>query len=498
MTGRWRYEIPRVCPPLPPGPRKLPLIGNLLDMPTSFEWERYAEWAKGYNTDIIHLNVCGQSVIVLDSYETCIDLLEKRSKLYSSRPGLTMAIDLVGFDFNIGFIPYGARARRRLIHGVLHTTAAQRFNPFVLRATHTLMRALLAAGEDDLEPELRHWAARIILGITYGLDIATKDDPHVLNAEAAQGSLSATVNQGAYLVNSIPSLKHVPEWMPGAAFQREAREWKAQARYMVDTPFEEVKSKAGLTPFAPSIASLALDKGVDEGVIKDACATMYMAGTDTTVCAILNFTLAMLDRPELLKRAQSELDAVLDAGQLPDFADQERLPFVNAIVLESLRYVPVAPASISHFYSGKTPDIYRGYVIPTSSVVIPNVWSMVHNEASDRDLAVYPDSYAFKPDRFLTADGKINKDVRDPGDLVFGFGRRICPGRRLAYASIWIAVACMIRTFDIVKAKRPDGSTIEPSKEYVSGLVMLPKPFKCRLVPRSAEAEAMIRATEKG
>lgn len=76
-------------------------------MPTSFEWERYAAWAKEFNTDILHLDVGGQSIIVLDTYEACTELLDKRSKYYSTRPSFTMAVDLVGFDFNIGFIPYG-------------------------------------------------------------------------------------------------------------------------------------------------------------------------------------------------------------------------------------------------------------------------------------------------------------------------------------------------------------------------------------------------------
>ncbi|KAI5889621.1 cytochrome P450 [Schizophyllum commune H4-8] len=469
------YLSHRQRSPLPPGPKKLPLVGNLLDLPSSYEWEQYAKWAKVYDTDILHLSVCGQSIIVLDTYEACMALLEKRSKYYSSRPGLTMAIDLVGFDFNIGFIPYGNRwrARRRLIHGMLHTTAFQRFNPIILHSTHALLRALLVAGEDDLEAELRHMAARVILGATYGLDIRTKEDPHVLNAEAVQGYLTACANQGSYLVNSIPILKR-------DVFKRQAREWKAHARYMVDTPFAEVKSNLCETPFAPSVASLALEKGIQQDVIKDACATMYMAGTDTTVCAILNFTLAMMDHPEHLERAQRELDAVVP-GRLPDFADEEHLPFVTAIVLESLRYMPVTPVAIAHYYTGEEHDMYKGYVIPPGS--------MAHDEEA------YPDAYAFKPDRFLTSDGKINRDVRDPSVFAFGFGRRICPGRRLAYASMWLTIASILKTFDIRKAKRADGSVIEPPKEWVSGLVYLLKLFKCRLVSRNAETQAMIRAT---
>uniref|UniRef100_D8QER6 Cytochrome P450 n=1 Tax=Schizophyllum commune (strain H4-8 / FGSC 9210) TaxID=578458 RepID=D8QER6_SCHCM len=491
LCARRRNQLP-----LPPGPRKLPLVGNLFDMPSTYEWITYTKWAKELDTDIIHLDVVEQSIVVLSSYEACIDLLERRAKVYSSRPTLTMAIELVGFDFSVAFQPYGTpgdkwRARRRLIHGALHETAIKRFRPIELQATHAFLRAMLNAGEDGLEPELRHMAAFIVLGITYGLNIRTKDDPHVLTAEAAMHSFSLTSNQGAYLVNSVPALKYVPEWVPGADFKRQAREWKAEARYMVDKPFEEVKNDE------VRLITLALEKAVEEDVIKDAAATMYQGGTDTTVCTILNFVLAMLDHPEIMKRAQDELDAVLKPGQWPDFDDEERLPYVTAVVKETMRYMPVTPLALAHCYSGEEPDIYKEYTIPKNSVVIPNIWAIVHDEASTRIITVYPDSYTFRPERFLDGNGKIDRNVRDPANIIFGFGRRICAGRKLAYASSWITIASVLRVYDIQKVKRADGSVIEPSREYISGLISLPKPFKSLFIPRSAEAESMIRATER-
>lgn len=51
----------------------------------------------------------------------------------------------------------------------------------------------------------------------------------------------------------------------------------------------------------------------------------------------------MLDHPEIMKRAQDELDAVLKPGQWPDFDDEERLPYVTAVVKETMRYMPVTP-----------------------------------------------------------------------------------------------------------------------------------------------------------
>lgn len=89
--------------PLPPGPKKRFLTGNLKDIPTSFEWETYYKWGKEHSdiilrvrkrsrnaeldadSDIIHLDVVGTSVVVLNSLEAISDLLDKRSSIYSSR-----------------------------------------------------------------------------------------------------------------------------------------------------------------------------------------------------------------------------------------------------------------------------------------------------------------------------------------------------------------------------------------------------------------------------
>ena len=89
--------------PLPPGPKKWPLIGCLLDMPRERQWETYHEWCKFYGnvffviqivvliyhtlpgSDIIHLDVAGSSIVVLDTVESAMELLDKRSLIYSDR-----------------------------------------------------------------------------------------------------------------------------------------------------------------------------------------------------------------------------------------------------------------------------------------------------------------------------------------------------------------------------------------------------------------------------
>ncbi|KAL1758476.1 cytochrome P450 [Schizophyllum commune] len=469
-------------------------------MPTSYEWEAFMKWAGDYNTDILHLEVPGTSIIVLDTYEAAVDLLEKRSRYYSGRPNFPMAVDLMELDFNFALKPYGRRDRHRLMHGAMHPTAVGKYHTQELKATHAFLRAMLNAGEDDIEKELRHMAGMVIMDVAYGITVAEKDDLYIKEAQEVVQIQSVAVLPSSYLVNLIPALKYVPEWVPGAAFKRTAREWQEKARKIIYRPFYDVKRI--MVSFGeivtPSFISAAIEKGIDDAVIVDAAATMHTAGTDTTVITLLEFVLGMLDNPTAQRRAQADLDAVLGPlqtsngapGQLPVHADEPRLPFITAIVRETLRWMPALAISIPHAYIGEEPDIYKGYAIPPGSLVIPNVWSMCHDER------MYPDPYTFKPERFLTPEGTLDSSVRNPAELAFGFGRRNCLGRHFAYDETWLTVASILRVYNIEKAKRPDGTLIEPRREWRSGILLQPMQYKCRFVPRSAEAVELIKSTD--
>ncbi|KAL1702540.1 cytochrome P450 [Schizophyllum commune] len=493
--------------PLPPGPKGWPIIGNLLDIPSTYEWEKYMEWARELRTDVLHIDAAGTSIIILDSYEACCDLLAQRAQYYSDRPAFPMTIDLMGMDFNFAFIPYGAgwRARRRIAHESLHGKASINVRPLELKSAHTFLRNMLDAGEDDLEAEIRLMTGRLIVSAAYGIDVRSKEDPHIVEAELLMRRLMSSAAPGAYLVNSIPALKYVPEWMPGANFQAEAREWRDRAQEIVDRPFKVVKqSMADGNSETPSFVARSLKKGGEDQAVRDAAATTYNGGTDTTVVTILNFVLAMLDNPSMQRRAQRNLDAVLgplrgadgELGRLPVFDDEERLPYITALARESSRYRPVLPMSIPHAYNGEEPDLYKGYAIPCGSIVIPNVWSMTHDEKA------YPDPMPSSPSvtSMRTASSTRTSATlrkRSSGSSIpVQFGRRNCIGRHVAYSTLWITIASILRVYNIEKAKRSDGSFIEPCREWVSALIQNPKHFKCVFTPRSADAVAVLRATE--
>ncbi|KAF8960408.1 cytochrome P450 [Flammula alnicola] len=502
--------------PLPPGPKGLPLIGNLRDMPTNgFEWYTYHKWSKELGTDILHLNVAGTSLIVLDTAEAVTDLLEKRSSIYSGRARMPMVNELMGWSFNFGFAEYGDRWRRsrRLMHHNFHPTASMRFQPHSLKATRNLLNRFLDI-PDDVIGNLRHMAGETIISVAYGLDVKDQDDPYIKTAEAGVHPLLAAAVPGAFLVDMLPFLKYVPEWVPGAGFQKKAKTWGKLAKAMIEVPFAATKRNmaAGISP--PCFSSLSLEKlyeGIQddayaEDIIQGAAGTMYTAGSDSTVSALASCILGLLEYPHVLKKAQEELDRVLKPGQLPDFEDEHALPYITAIVNETLRWRDVLPIAIPHML--QVDDEYKGYRLPAGSIVIPNAWyerlsyryaaagmftEDVMNRAILHDEKTYPDPFTFNPDRFMK-DGKFDHSIRDPGLACWGFGRRICAGRYMAFSAIWIAIASMISVFDIKKAVDENGNVIEPSHEYTSALLVAPKPFKCAITPRSEVAEKLIRS----
>jgi len=199
--------------------------------------------------------------------------------------------------------------------------------------------------------------------------------------------------------------------------------------------------------------------------------------------------MAMLKNPDIQAKAHNELDSILGPGDLPGFSDEPRLPYISAIVREVGRHSPVAPLAIPHLNTQD--DIYEGYFLPKGSIIIANTWSILHDEED------YPEPELFDPSRFLDADGKLDPNIKDPATAAFGYGRRICPGRHVALASLWIAVASILACYTIEPELDEDGQPMEPKAEWYSGPTVVNRilPFKCRFVPRSKDVEALLNLT---
>jgi len=176
--------------------------------------------------------------------------------------------------------------------------------------------------------------------------------------------------------------------------------------------------------------------------------------------------------PEAQGRAQAEIDAVVGSDHLPGFSDRPSLPFVEAVLRETLRWHPVVPLVI---HATAIEDEYQDSYIPKGTTVVLNAWGIAHDELT------YPEPFKFKPERFIMEDGTF---IENDFPFAFGLGRRICPGQHVADASLWIAIASMLATFDFLKAQDDHGNEIDISPQFTPGPASQPKPFPCRIVPR--------------
>ncbi|CDO75710.1 hypothetical protein BN946_scf184493.g8 [Trametes cinnabarina] len=472
---------------LPPGPKGLPLLGNIFDVPKEFEWLAYQKWGREFKSDIIYLDLAGTPAIVVNSAQAAHDLFEKRSALYSDRTRMPMLNELVGCDWHFVFMGYGDswRERRRVFHQYFHPNATTSYRPREIKVARELLRRLLET-PDDFMIHLRHMAGSLILGVAYGIDVQPKNDPYIATAETALHAMSKAGNAGAYLVDYMPFLKHIPSWFPGASFKRQAAEWRKATTAMVEVPFKAVRNAMAEGKASPSMIVSLLHQ-LDDDPGKQERETIISGGSDTTVSALGSFFLAMLMYPEIQCKAQAEVDRVVGRDCLPDFSDEPALPYVSALVKEVLRWRPVTPLAVPHRLTAD--DFYNGYHLPAGSIVVGNSWAILHDEKT------FPDPEAFIPDRFLNPDGSLRTEMRDAELAAFGFGRRICPGRHLACASIWIAIASVLSTFTLCKAVDENGNIIEPSGDYLSGLVTYPLPFKCEFKPRSGKSAELIHTS---
>jgi len=286
------------------------------------------------------------------------------------------------------------------------------------------------------------------------------------------------------VVNRVPVLRFLPEWFPGAYFKRFGRDVKEILQRVQDIPLKQVERNISTGISTPCVAAGLLegcDSPAKYRIIKQTAASAYAAGIETTSSAITTFFLAMASYPGVQEKAQRELDAVVGGSRLPDFNDRVSLPYVEALYRETLRWMPVVPLGIPH--AAMERDAYKGFVIERGTTVIPNIWAMAHDEIK------YPQPALFNPDRYFGTNGQLDDD----SNPAFGFGRRVCPGRHFASASVWLAVVSVLATFNISKKKAEDGTDVPlVAEDSFKGFVRHLLPFDCVILPRSDSARQNI------
>nr|BAK09499.1 cytochrome P450 [Postia placenta] len=516
---------------LPPGPPGIPILGNLLQLNPLRPHPTYLKWAQKYGP-IFSIKLGMQRVIVLNTAEVADELLVTRSKLYSSRPDLHVASDLVSDGQRMVLMANNRELKiaRRTLQGILSPGPSKKMRNMQDLESRVLLRDLVVHGDSSLtetftegphgEVPERHWfsvfrryTTSIVMSLSYGQRMNRfLDNPDLHKVYEAMSVFMHASEPGNYLADVFPILRRLPDIL--APWRKEGRrmhEWemglwgklldecssdiaKGIARTGFVSDYLRARAEAGLGDLPGNGAT---DDGV--GWMRDkflayTAASVLEAGSDSSSTVMFSFILFMLSNPDALQRAREEMDRVIGPDRMPGWEDEDRLPWLVACIKETLRIRPPFISGLPHV--AEEDDVYNGYFIPKGSMVIGNVYG-IH-----MDPARYLNPSMFDPERFYNADSGLQwnsgPDSQNRANYVFGWGRRFCIGKHLAEASVFIVLARLVWGVDFyAPADSHTGMPILPDVKdeasWTDGLVSAPKIFSVGFKPQSEKHAEVIR-----
>ena len=197
----------------------------------------------------------------------------------------------------------------------------------------------------------------------------------------------------------------------------------------------------------------------------------FGAGSATTKDFIEWCLQALVVNPEIQEKMRQEIDSVIGKDRKVMMQDKPMLPYCEAFVAEVERFGSLTPLGLLHTVGD---DAELGpYFLPKGTHVIMNVFA-IHF-----DPKLFPEPEKFKPERFLSADGK--KFIRDDNVIGFGYGKRSCPGEPMARTEIFLYVTTFVQKYIMTT---PPEMTLSLEAQ-IDSLARNPKiPLKCLFQPR--------------
>ncbi|KAF5177316.1 Cytochrome p450 [Thalictrum thalictroides] len=175
---------------------------------------------------------------------------------------------------------------------------------------------------------------------------------------------------------------------------------------------------------------------------------LFIASTDTTSTTTEWAITELLRNPHAMRNVEAELDQVVGHNEKVNESHIEKLPYLQAVVKETLRLHPPVPLLVPR--NAREDTEFMGYTIPKDTQVLVNVWAI------GRDPACWDDPLSFKPERFISSD--IDFRGQHFQFIPFGAGRRMCAGILMAHRMVHLALGSLIHSFEWALA---DGITPE-------------------------------------
>ncbi|CAM3895771.1 cytochrome P450 [Roseateles saccharophilus] len=435
-----------------PGPRGVPVFGNLLQIDSTRVHQQVEAWCEDYGP-LFKLRLGKRRIVVVGDHELIAAVLRDRPEGFRR----TQKLEDIGREAGLGaglFAVNGEtwKRQRRMVMAGFDPVHVRRYYPALLRVAGRLVgrwQAAARAGRSiELQADLMRFTVDAVAGLAFGEDVNTlQSDEDVIQRHLNR--IFPTLFKRIFA--PLPTWR----WWPSAedrALTRSVAEInvavqgfiaKARSRLAADPALRE---KPGNLLEAMLVAADTPASGIDDEQVAGNVLGLLLAGEDTTANTLAWMIWLLSRHPQMLARARAEVDGVLGDAVLPDLEQLGRLDFVEACAHETMRLRPVGPLN----FAQAVHDTRVGDVAVPAGMVVMAV--MRRDAVSERHLH---DAAAFDPERWA-------HDAKQAGaakrlSMPFGAGPRICPGRYLALMEIKLACAVLLRNFELVAVDTPDG-----------------------------------------
>ncbi|EMT63005.1 Vitamin D 25-hydroxylase [Fusarium odoratissimum] len=393
---------------MPPGPPTVPILGNMHMIPTTGLGKKFMEWSLQYGK-IFSLKIGSGNIIVICDRKAVHELLDKKGSIYSDRPPNIVPLFITrGDHMTMECQSPSWREKRTVVTRNLNPKSLDEKHFRVQETEAVILMNRLLDDPSNFYSYSRLYASSVASILAWGFRATTLDSFWYKDVSAMIEKWLEAIEPGATPpVDLIPWLWYIPgRWKSRVYKMRDHMDkvW-SQARAMVD-------DRRARGDRRECMIDMKLDEYEKNGwpmsqhAFNNLFGELMEAGADTTANQILTLILALAKYPQFQEKARVEIDAVCGTERAPVFSDFQKMPYVNAIVKEGLRWRPTSDLGLPHTVTKD--DYYDGMLIPKGSTIFVGVWAMHH----DKDY--YGSHDTFDPDRYLSHTKLANEYAVGP------------------------------------------------------------------------------------
>ena len=462
-----------------PGPRGLPLVGNLFQIELARMHLDIEAWARKYGP-FFRFEIGGRNFLVISDHEVVGAVLRDRPDGFRR----TVRFEQVAAEMGLAPGVFGAngeawRRQRRMVMAGFDPKHIRDYFSSLAKVTQRLhgrwQKAARTGATIELQPDLMRFTVDAIAGLAFGADVNTLES----DEDVIQRHLDKI-----FPMLFKRAMSQVPYWqyvkLPAdrqlersvAEVNRAIDGFIAQARERMRADPSLREHPRNLLEAMISAADVA-DSGVTDLEVAGNVMTMLLAGEDTTANSLAWMIHLLFRNPQALQRAQEEVRRVAGDPAAYSIEQMGQLEYLEACAHETMRLKPVAPLLV---FQALRDTVIGDVRVPTNTVV----WCVMRHDSVDERHFANP--LAFEPQRWLGEGGPAQAaNSAKRVSMPFGAGPRLCPGRNLALLEMKMAMAMLLGRFEIESVDAPDGTD---AREHLA-FTMAPVGLRMRLRERA-------------